>query len=257
MKFLAVATRRSGHHAVLNWMCHQLSGGVVWSNNVDLNLITGELNIVEYGEKPHAHSLINIETPHPDHVKTVWSKFKPDYLITIHRDVYNWGASSWKRGWNPLEPHHKPMTRRMNTPQPTCMENYISYMRHALGDECLIDDPYKCLMINYDLWFMDNQYRREIIEGLGCEFTDHGFSEVIDFGEGSSFDGLKFDGNGDKMSVLERWRDIDDPYFPHIFSEEVVDLSDRFFRGSNEKIDNMLNNADAWIKENKDERFSL
>lgn len=62
------------------------------------------------------------------------------------------------------------------------------------------------LGINYNLWFTDKDYRQEIANSLQLTFTDAGIRNVVNVGKGSSFDGTVYDGKAQEMPVLVRYK---------------------------------------------------
>jgi hypothetical protein len=63
------------------------------------------------------------------------------------------------------------------------------------------------LVVNYNLWFSSIDYRKQLSEQLGLSFTDAGLNVVPkSAGGGSSFDKNFYDGRGNQMKVLERWK---------------------------------------------------
>ena len=86
------------------------------------------------------------------------------------------------------------------------------------------------VLINYNRWVAEMDYRRELAEQLGLPFTDEGVQDVAACAGGSSFDGLTFDGEARRMKVLERWRYYaDKPHFWAIFDEQMIELSQQIF----------------------------
>jgi hypothetical protein len=63
--------------------------------------------------------------------------------------------------------------------------------------------------IDFNRWVSQEGYRRTISSQLGLRYLDEGRDEVVDFGEGSSFDGLSLNGRGSDMRVLDRWRELE------------------------------------------------
>ena len=85
-------------------------------------------------------------------------------------------------------------------------------------------------VINFNEWFLSEEYRRGICDRLGLEFTDRGLNKVMNFGSGSSFDREKFDGNAQEMKVLTRyatWKDH--TAFKHLVDDEIVALAEELF----------------------------
>lgn len=58
--------------------------------------------------------------------------------------------------------------------------------------------------ILFDAWFRDAEYREAVSDALGVAFNDSGFGRVGPEGGGSSFDGTRFDGNARLMDVGNR-----------------------------------------------------
>lgn len=58
--------------------------------------------------------------------------------------------------------------------------------------------------IYFDAWFSSRNYREQISQKLNLEFIDKGFSMVSEKGGGSSFDKTRFNGNNKMMDVLNR-----------------------------------------------------
>ena len=90
------------------------------------------------------------------------------------------------------------------------------------------------MTINYNAWFLDQNYRRELSRKFNLEFNDRGINIVAKWGPtrwGDSFDGTKYDGKATQMQVLDRWRTYkDDPFYRNLLKDpEVWQLSQRIF----------------------------
>tara|TARA_Y100000034_G_C6812057_1_gene364993 strand:- start:77 stop:883 length:807 start_codon:yes stop_codon:yes gene_type:complete len=88
------------------------------------------------------------------------------------------------------------------------------------------------VLVNYNQWFKDKEYRETVADHLDIKFTDAGIMSVPKYGKNpSSFDGVKYDGNAQKMQVFARWQMVrNDPRFLQIFEDkELVRLSDLIF----------------------------
>lgn len=91
------------------------------------------------------------------------------------------------------------------------------YAREALNETSLLEHK---ICILYDRWFADRQYRDQLAGRFGLTNTDMGLLAVPPNGRGSSFDGLRFDGNAQEMAVLVRWREFaHDPHFWSLFAD--------------------------------------
>ncbi len=109
------------------------------------------------------------------------------------------------------------------------------------------------IVFNYNRWFSDKKYRRQLSHKLGGTFDDSSTKVVSSIGGGSSFDGLNFSGdlkNSDifskwkklfqldtyykldkylkmlqgakKMKVLERWKEVDDSEMQKILLDQEI-----------------------------------
>lgn len=62
----------------------------------------------------------------------------------------------------------------------------------------------KVMPIYFDEWFKNRNYRETIASVLGCPFNDEGFLSVSTHGGGSSFDGTMYNGMSSKMELSNR-----------------------------------------------------
>lgn len=64
------------------------------------------------------------------------------------------------------------------------------------------------ISISYNHWFENKAYRQKIAEALGLVFTDDGINIVSNVGQGSSFDRTNYQGKANQMNVLYRYKDF-------------------------------------------------
>lgn len=64
--------------------------------------------------------------------------------------------------------------------------------------------------IIYDKWFIDINYRKKISKELGIKFNDINLNKVATTGGGSTFDKMEFDGKAQEMNVLFRYKQMMD-----------------------------------------------
>jgi len=85
--------------------------------------------------------------------------------------------------------------------------------------------------INYNRWVVEQNYRESLAKKLDITFTDEGKCKVTNFGGGSSFDGISSNKNAEEMGIFERWKQfMNDPAFCDLFKdEELIDLSQTIF----------------------------
>lgn len=78
------------------------------------------------------------------------------------------------------------------------------WIEHAKEFTCETSFLCNKICIYFNEWFSNPIYRKEISSQLGFKFTDKGFRKISSEGGGSSFDQTKFDGNNQKLNVLDR-----------------------------------------------------
>ena len=102
------------------------------------------------------------------------------------------------------------------------------YANEAI-DQQLVDNKY---IILFDKWFKSKAYREKICFDLDLDFTDTAINSMLYHGWGSSFDGLKYDGNASQMKVLDRWKNFEnDELFNNLLNKfnDCIELSERIF----------------------------
>ncbi len=95
--------------------------------------------------------------------------------------------------------------------------------------------PHPKIFLNYDKWFVDENYRRQISQELGILFSDRGLNTVMKVGRGkvygSSFDKMEHKNEAQNMNVTERWKDYqNDDFFKRVLSNDKLrKLSEQIF----------------------------
>lgn len=91
--------------------------------------------------------------------------------------------------------------------------------------------PENTLKINFNKWFMNREYRKEIAALLGRPFKEEGWNQVTKEGIGSSFDKRSYENRADKMLLLERWKVVrDNKNYRSLFKDsELIELSEKIF----------------------------
>ena len=247
--------RRSGNHAVINWILKQVEGQIFFLNNTSLLrplwqdrdflereravffLNDGEtLNPTWQDEDLYSqnairpfnlflHSYENARFARPllcvaDHNKSLFINQPEEcYEVLILRDPFNLFSSRLQSGFVSTG-----RDDRYNQ-----VDLWLYYAEEYLSRSNQLGDNKLC--VNYDLWCEDKSYRQTIAENLGIEFTDRGFYDVSRFGGGSSFDGRKLSGKANEMATNVRWRKfVDEPRFIDCFRDPLVlELSEEIF----------------------------
>ena len=238
-----IGMSRSGNHAIAQWILAQASGRVCFLNAAEgrsnpfltaramdegrpsywTNIRTFDLAAEQRGEWCRKDLLLfshedgylgrscsaEFEQAHDAFVGA--SRRRVDVLIL--RDPFNLFASRLRCLWGLLTPR-------------TTVKVWKQHAREFLREtRYLRHEP---VVISYNRWCVDRDYRRRIAEALGLAFTDAGRRRVWPCNGGSSFDGRAYDGRADAMRVFDRWRHYaDDPSFRRMFDAELCALSDR------------------------------
>jgi hypothetical protein len=251
------ALRRSGQHAVINWIRYQLAGrhwflndcragespfaGAQFHDSV-VRGVWGEHKVFhQRRELRGTHSykgsflynyedldLREVPTRLPLADETMWvgrSGARNDVLIL--RDPFNLIASRLKWAYGSHDRPSKPSLEGMSD----SVMLWKVYAREFTGRTEYLSNG---IAIGYNRWFADRDYRDGLAQRLGFDNREIGVSEVARWGpsvSSDSFDGLKFDGRAQDMKVLSRWRQFEnDPLFRRLVADpELHELSREIF----------------------------
>jgi hypothetical protein len=110
----------------------------------------------------------------------------------------------------------------------TALRIWKQHAREFLGVRRYLKHPR--VLIDYNRWVTGKEYRREIAGALGLRFSDSSLAKVAAAGNGSSFDGRRYDGRATCMRILERWKHfVGSEAYAALFDHEVHSLSHRIF----------------------------
>lgn len=193
--------RRTGSHGVINWFMGHFDDIDAFMNIDNCRVGDGHSCATEIHGDKHLNMLYSYENVTPYDPMTyvnvkneeISYNFKNDYgdrfskKILIIRNPLNWAAS-----------HIHARTKEGST-------NYseINFTQYKEYLKAMSDDNF--FTIIYDIWFQYPEYRRKIESDLNLIETDRWFERVSNYGGGSSFNGVDFDGNAQQMDVLDRW----------------------------------------------------
>ncbi len=259
-----VGLRRSGNHAIINWIRAQAPKNTTFINHTRIKgnpyrdvyedqlflqqnptLKGWRCDDIEWwkreakGDFSHKDCLIysyedqEIErVVHPAFEKRhnfYLGKSAKRYDVIIMRDPFNLFASRLKG--------NKPRVNARNfdlmsvySRTRNLAELWVTYAQECLGETNFL--PNNKIFLGYNQWFTDIEYRKSIANQLNIEFSDAGFDEVVTAGGiGSSFDGTSFNSNADQMDVLNRWQSFaEDPSYLDLFkTPELIEYSCRLF----------------------------
>jgi len=220
MNYIVIGTSRSGHHAIINWLCLQV-GNITHLNGCFERdgVFVPENKITPYGKMPNKNILYSLENFDP----VTFNKYKnmkvfkesSHKIIIVVRDAYNWIASHMKK-WG-SENH---------------LYTRLVIWKHQV-EECLYRKNISDITdINFNLWTLSKDYRMSISKKLGFLFTDAGFNTIPKFGSGSSFSNFKHDGKAQNLDVLNRHRFFkDDRLYKSLFFKNtyLTELTTKYF----------------------------
>jgi hypothetical protein len=221
--YFTLSMKRSGHHAVMNWIMSNMEENFIFYNSCFIEngevVPMGRNNVTVYDKKNQQTNyrkkgtdfkIIEENNPHitakmynfEDYYTTILDdKLIDGTKIVVMRDIYNMIASSIKQNEKKYGDKVKLKDR---------IDRWLSHTQ-IVEDEGII-------FINYNKWFSDNNYRNEISVLLNFTNKDVGMNYIPHFGKGSSFD-LQ-NKKGKDMLVLERYKSLSEVYIKEIKNHE-------------------------------------
>jgi hypothetical protein len=106
------------------------------------------------------------------------------------RDPFNWSASYRAKSREAADDLHWP-------------ELWREYSSEFAGLTRILP---AAKPLNYNRWLVDSSYRQAIAQSLRLPFNDNHLDVVTDHAGGSSFDATFFQHRGSEMGLAERWR---------------------------------------------------
>ncbi len=219
--WIIAGLRRSGIHAVVNWMKQSLDTTGephVLLNNVRLTRLNPKPSNVVFSrnfaaaDSENEHVLVTFEDKRLDRIdaSSLLRRIGADQRrrLVVIRDPYNLVASRLRRT----------RQRRASDMRPSRVAEL--WPGHAMHDEAWT----RCV---YNRWFADEAYRRQLATVLGLPTCPPLPRRIARAGHGSSFDGTRYDGRAGEMRVLDRWRKFaaDEEFRRHLSHPELAALS--------------------------------
>ncbi len=240
--------KRSGNHAVINWLRPQ-DRFVFFNNVVPIKpILTGEQDLPEplpfnaWIRKRLKAKYVNLIVPFyaaairtrpliatlEDHELSFCPFRDPDCAVTnllIVRDARNIFASRIRKA---ASMNGIAYPDQMGPLMERVIELWKTHAREFLGTTQTLENK---VCISFNQWFSSEPYRRDISRQLGLEFSDAGFSQVSGKGGGSSFNHTEFDGDSRRMQVLNRHDSLEGrekELFDAVFADaELCDLDEQ------------------------------
>lgn len=212
------ALMRSGHHAVMEGIYHHIPKDKIFINNCDKNNVYHWYKINDgkplYKEKKlsqkinNKNIILNFEHKSVNSYKSLisnWYNLKEDFNILIIRDPFNWLASCMSK------------SDVFNNNIPLSIELWVNHAKECLNITNKL--PNKVVVL-YNKWIIDEEYRKSVINTLGLDFDDT--YSIDTFKGSSSFNGSK--------NYTERWvKYKDNKKYLSLINDEVKELSEKLF----------------------------
>lgn len=187
-ELIVFGLRRTGNHAIINWILPQIKGDYVYYNDVwPDGPYKGNPKMRQGQNVKVDASLISFEDYNLHIFRKLFEKHKHPKVvksikILIVRDPFNWYASRLKSKM--VSPaHYSGLNLR---------QLYVQYMKEFSGETALLGE--NLVLISYNRWKEDLEYRKSVARQLGLDFSDDGLNTVSGEGGGSSFDGMNLRG---------------------------------------------------------------
>lgn len=236
--------RRSGNHAIINWVLKQFGDNVRFFNDVhpeQLNALYSQL--VYEGSQPALLAFSFEDQPldrlSPNRTNSSLPsgvRIEKRIHVIILRDPYNLFASRLRKG----QDYHEKWYAKVKARLLRVTDLWVMYAEEFLGRTKLLGGNIIC--VNYNLWCDDAGYREQLAEKFSVKFTDAGYEDVAS-GPGSSFDRFAFQGKASRMKTNERWiHGLSDQNYLDLFRDRYISkLSEEIFGLTNSQLDFVKN----------------
>lgn len=252
-----IGLRRTGNHAIINWLYHQFEGRRCFLNNV----FPGTNPFLTYQERSTVRqfqvdfyrdfSITRERLGFFSRKEALIYSFEDRPLADIHCPAFvknrlRWvGKSAARKDLILLRDPYNLFASRLNHPAIAANPVYGSetsetivnirnlwkeYAREFLGETSVLGG--QVIPVNFNQWVGDETYRRGLIEKMGRKLLNDGVvHEVLPIGGGSSFDGGPCAGDAARMAVFARWQaEKDNPAFREFVDDsELRELSRKIF----------------------------
>ena len=213
--FLVHGMKRSGNHAIIEWMLAQ--DHFVFCNNLIpvAPILRGEKSLPaprdftawereKLGEGKADRLLCASLEDHALNVRPFEQLPTGTVQVLIVRDPANFFASRIRKS---RSIDHPAYPREAGPLLARVVEGWKVHVREYLGLTSTLTNR---VGVSFNAWFTDPDYRRALSARLGLSFSDQGFGRVSAAGGGSSFDRTDFNGDNVRMNVLDRAAQLDE-----------------------------------------------
>lgn len=207
MNYLVLAMKRSGAHAIVNWV--QAHTQQKKYNNACFGWEDRKL-LTMVGKKEATEGIANIEDFNMDDFEKfdfpLFPFLNEAIVLLVVRSANNWLASCYRRKLQTRIDHmdvykflDTTYTNDRKDESPSRMDLYAKQLEYLKDRQFVV--------VEFDKWFQSKDYRKFLADKLHFEFkgaADFSRKYVSVNGNGSSFDGRTFDLKANEMKVLER-----------------------------------------------------
>ena len=241
-----IGLRRSGNHALINWILNQHFGLVNFCND----LLPGqppEEALTKETRFNHKRTDVFENPSYPEQKCLVYSyEDQPLEQVfgeeaTANRNAQVGGSAIAFEGLIVRDPFNQLASwmvwdgnagqkfRGNAEYRKFIIERWKSYAREALGETQFLKR--NKTVLNYNHWVTNPEYRQQLAHDLLLHFTDEGVSEGNYYGKGSSFSPGDGSGKDRQKGVLERWQKLrDNETYQSIFQDgELIAISNKLF----------------------------
>lgn len=207
---------RTGHHAAMQWITKNLSKNTIplvergitahaaFSKNYD-NINSG------YDKNVYVMDIENFEYDNKKYITEL--NYYNNHLnmkVIVMRDPFNWLSSMCRLFDNLTEIYGM-------KDKDEFVDHFINIYKKNIHSENQFD-----FLINYNKLISDESYRIDMGKKMGLEDTCKNMIEnVTKDGNGSSFDYKKYT-NASNMSLLERYKLLDDKFMNILMNDEII-----------------------------------
>ena len=241
------AMRRSGAHALLNWIVSLFAGRVCFLNDVsrsddfgpdrqssDLPSLAKDRMAAVH--KPKDLLLYNFEDVDLERYAEWWLSDRLDHpsgrraTILLLRDPYNLFASRLKQYRTmPGNAFAQQLIPPAGPEREAVIATWLQHAREFAGRTSTLGATTIC--VNYGQWVFDADYRVELCSRLGGSYSETAMKQIPSHGFGSSFEGFRGRTLKHRLGLLHRWRHFhgDGEYDALVAKPELRALSDEIF----------------------------
>lgn len=218
--------RRSGNHAIAQWLMPQINEKLIYFNDFDFSQINSEklLDIRKISYIEGDNETLKYDLKKDNNVPILYgleNQSINDFFNKYKKweDIFNNILESKQQ--EPISNDNTYINIIRNPWNNVASELQWFYNRGNFNVELdklyeLWDEYYdnwnnknnNITTIIYDKWFISEDYRKEISKKLNINFTDKNLNKIHQTGNGSSFTKQLYNGLAQKMNVLRRYDEI-------------------------------------------------